>query len=96
MHNMLYDNQSVWTNVGDFQPFLIDYAGQIGLDISRFRRDMNGLQVVNIVGEDGRRAAQLKVESTPTIFIDGLFIPNKDLTVEQLRKEINQRLSANP
>jgi protein-disulfide isomerase len=96
MHNLLYDNQSVWTNVGDFQPFLIDYAGQIGLDIPRFQRDMNGLQVVNIISEDGRRAVQLRVESTPTVFIDGLYIPNKDLTIEQLRKEINQRLSANP
>src|SRR5262245_37263467 len=91
MHNLLYDNQSVWTSVGDFRPFLIDYAGQIGLDIPRFTRDMNGLQVVNIVSEDTRRAVQLRVESTPTIFIDGLYIPNRDLTIEQLRKEINQR-----
>jgi protein-disulfide isomerase len=96
MHNMLYDNQSVWSQVGDFRPILINFARQIGLDVPRFTRDMDGLQVVTIVSEDTRRGSALGVNSTPTVFINDQLIPNENLTVEGLRKEINQRLPVSP
>ncbi|HEY8460643.1 MAG TPA: thioredoxin domain-containing protein [Blastocatellia bacterium] len=96
MHNLLYENQSTWSPVGDVQPLLLDYARQAGLDIPRFTRDMNGLQVVKIVSEDGRRAEEARVNSTPTVFINNQLIPNEKLTIEELRKEINQRLPVSP
>jgi protein-disulfide isomerase len=96
MHNMLYENQSLWSQVGDFRPILINFARQLGLDVPRFTRDMDGLQVVTIVSEDTRRANELGVNSTPSIFINGQLIPNENLTVEGLRKEINQRLPVSP
>jgi protein-disulfide isomerase len=96
MHNLLYDNQSAWSSVGDFRPFLLDYARQAGLDIPRFMRDMNGIQVMKIVQDDGLRAEAAGVNSTPTLFINGQLVPNENLTVENLRKEINQRLPVNP
>jgi protein-disulfide isomerase len=96
MHNLLYENQTAWSPVGDFRPLLLDYARQAGLDMTRFMRDMNGLQVAQIVSEDSRRAEAAGVNSTPTIFINGQLIPNDKLTVEGLRKEINQRLPVNP
>jgi protein-disulfide isomerase len=96
MHNLLYDNQSVWSQVGDFRPILINFARQIGLDIPRFTRDMDGLQVVSLVSEDTRRANAQGVNSTPTIFINGQMIPNDNSTIEALRKEITQRLPVNP
>lgn len=96
MHNILYENQSVWSQVGDFRPIVINFARQIGLDVPRFTRDMDGLQVVTIVSEDTRRATALGVNSTPTIFINDQLISNENLTVEGLRKEINQRLPVSP
>lgn len=96
MHNMLYDNQSVWSQMGDIRPILINFARQIGLDVPRFTRDMDGLQVVTIVSEDTQRASALGVNSTPTVFINGQLIPNENLTVEGLHKEINQRLPVSP
>lgn len=96
MHNLLYENQSAWSNVGDFRPILINYASQIGLDIPRFTRDIDGLQVMTIVREDTQRANAFKVNSTPTIFINGQLIPNERFTIEGLRKEINQRLPVSP
>jgi protein-disulfide isomerase len=96
MHNVLYENQSVWSEIGDFRPILINFARQIGLDVPRFTRDMDGLQVVTIVSEDTQRASALGVNATPTVFINGQLIPNENLTVEGLRKEINQRLPVSP
>ena len=96
MHDLLYEKQSDWSQVGDFRPILINFARQLGLDVPRFTRDMDGLQVVTVVSDDTKSATLLGVNSTPTIFINGQFIPNENMTVEGLRKEINQRLSVNP
>jgi protein-disulfide isomerase len=92
MHNLLYENQSAWSEVGDFRPVAINFARQIGLDTARFIRDMNGLKVMAIVSADEQRANALGVNSTPTIFIDGRIIEGEDLTLENLRKEINRKL----
>ncbi len=95
MHNLLYENQSLWNEVGDFRPITINFARQLGLDIGRFARDMDGIKVMGVVSADTQRANALGVDSTPTVFMNGQLIPNDHLTVEGLRKEINQRLPAN-
>lgn len=92
MHNLLYENQSAWSEVGDFRPVAINFARQIGLDTTRFMKDMNGLKVMALVSADEQRANALGVNSTPTVFINGRMIESEDLTLENLRKEINQQL----
>jgi protein-disulfide isomerase len=92
MHDKLYDNQGIWSDVGDFRPIALDFARQLGLDVPRFTRDMDGLKVMGIVSSDNQRATALGVDSTPTVFINGQLIPNERLTAEALRKEIAQRL----
>jgi len=84
----------VWSQVGDFRPILINFASQIGLDIPRFTRDIDGLQVMTMVREDTQRGNARGVNSTPTVFINDQLI--SDLTIENLRKEINQRLPVSP
>lgn len=94
MHDKLYENQSIWSDVGDFRPIALNFARQIGLDLAQFTRDMDGLKVMSLVSVDTQRATALGVDSTPTVFINGQLIPNDHLTPEALRKEINQRLPA--
>lgn len=96
MHNLLYENQSVWSEVGDFRPIVLDFARKIGLDLQRFTRDIDGIQVVTLIREDATRGNLLGVNSTPTIFINGQMIANENLTADGLRKEINRRLPVNP
>jgi protein-disulfide isomerase len=96
MHNLLYENQSLWSNVGDFRPILINFARQIGLDIPRFTRDIDGIEVMSLVRDDTRRGGAARVDSTPTVFINGQLIPHGNHTIEGLRKEINQRLPVSP
>src|SRR5215813_11423824 len=68
MHDLLYDTQSAWSQVGDFRPVLINYAHQLGLDVPRFTRDMDGLQVMTLVEADTQRGNAAGVNSTPTVF----------------------------
>ena len=96
MHNMLYEKQSEWSEVGDFRPIVLDFARKIGLDLQRFTRDIDGIQVVTVVSDDMQRGALLGVNGTPTVFINGQLIHSDNFSTEGLRKEINRRLSVNP
>ena len=96
MHNLLYEKQSEWNEVGDFRPIVLEFARKIGLDLPRFTRDIDGLQVVTVVSEDMQRGALLGVNGTPTIFINSQLIHSDNFSTEGLRKEINKRLSVNP
>src|SRR5262249_32671266 len=71
MHNLLYENQSTWSDVGDFRPTAFNYARQLGLDIQRFTQDMDGLKVMTNIESDEQRANGLSVNSTPTVYVDG-------------------------
>lgn len=95
MHNLLYESQSAWSEADDLRPIVVNFARQSGLDVERFVRDMDGARVDAIVSADVRRASSMGVNGTPTVFIDGQLIENEHLTVENLRKEINQRLGIN-
>lgn len=94
MHNLLYDTQKVWSEVDDFSPIAMDYARQIGLDIERFKRDVNSPTVRAQIASDMQRGQSLKVDSTPTLFLNGVQIPNEKYTLEDLRKEMNMRLAS--
>ncbi len=93
MHNLLYDTQKVWSELDDFSPIAMDYAHKIGLDMERFKRDVNSPTVRAQIASDMQRATSLKVDSTPTVFLNGVQIPNEKFTLEELRKEINLRLA---
>jgi protein-disulfide isomerase len=92
MHNLLYESQNAWSEASDLRPIVVNFARQLGLDVERFTRDMDGARVDALVSADVRRANLMGVNATPTLFIDGQLIENEKLTVENLRKEINQRL----
>lgn len=93
MHNMLYESQKLWEETDNLRPIVAGYAGQLGLDVPRFLSDMDSARVDSTVQADIRRADSMKVTGTPTLFVDGQEIKNEDLTTENLRKIIKQRLS---
>ncbi len=92
MHDLLYKNQAEWSREKDPRPMFIDYARQLGLDVNRFVRDMEGTQARSLVANDIQYAQSVGVDSTPTVYIDGRLIPNESLSLEGLRREINRGL----
>ncbi|MBI4580141.1 MAG: thioredoxin domain-containing protein [Planctomycetes bacterium] len=79
MHDLLFEHQNDWKKSRNF----VVYAKQIGLDEAEFRKAMGSSQALARVRADvadgaavGRnesttRRGELKVEGTPTIFVDG-------------------------
>ncbi len=92
MHNLLYENQSAWSEEADPRPIFISYARRIGLDVDRFLRDLGGDKAKSLVASDLQVAQSLGVDSTPTLFINGRLVPNESISGEGLRREINRAL----
>jgi protein-disulfide isomerase len=92
MHNLLYDNQKTWHEQFDVRPTFEGYAKQIGLDLPRFQKDINGDAVAQRIFLDGKRGHSLGVKGTPTVFLNGHEVPFESLPAEKLRVLIQEAL----
>ncbi len=93
MHDLLYQNQATWSEANDLRPIVVNFARQLGLNVDRFVRDMDGEQVNSVISNDVILGQSLNVTGTPTLFVDGQMIQMEDSTPDKLRKTIDQRLS---
>lgn len=94
MHDLLYENQKVWHEEFDARPTFEGYAKRIGLDLERFRRDVSSQVVEQRIFLDGKRAHELGVKGTPTVFLNGRELPFESLAPEKLRAQINAELTS--
>lgn len=92
MHDALYGGQSMWSELDDIRPIVADYARVIGLNAEQFKKDLDSPRVKAAVFADTQRAEALKIDSTPTLLIDGQLLSNDNFTPEKLEAEIAQRL----
>jgi protein-disulfide isomerase len=65
----------------------------LGLDVERFKRDIDSEQVKTRIKTDQERGASLGVNQTPTLYIDGARIPFPSLNEKGLRGVIDATLS---
>ena len=89
MHDLLYREQSVWSKAPDVRVLFNAYAGMLGLNIDRFRKDMESEQAKARVRSDEHQAAALGLANTPTIFINDRRVPPARLNPSGLRIAIN-------
>jgi len=73
------------------QPDLEKYAASIGLDVERFRTDMQSPEAKARIDADRKLGDDLHVKGTPTIFIDGREYDSKVDMGEWLDQEIATR-----
>jgi protein-disulfide isomerase len=92
MHNLIYEHQNDWKKEFDVRPIFEGYAKQIGLDVDRYKRDMNGDLVAQRIFQDGKRGHSLGVKGTPTVFMNGREVPFENLPAEKLRVVIQNEL----
>ncbi|HSB26775.1 MAG TPA: thioredoxin domain-containing protein [Pyrinomonadaceae bacterium] len=93
MHDLLYENQKAWHESFDVRPIFEGYAKQIGLDMNRYQRDLNGEEVAQRILADGKRGHSMGVKGTPTVFLNGKEVPFESLPSEKLRALINLELT---
>jgi NhaA family Na+:H+ antiporter len=67
MHDLLYEQEPPLT-----QAHVFEFAQMLGLDIERFRRDLEAEEIRNRVEEDLSEGKRNGVTGTPTLFVDGM------------------------
>ena len=90
MHDMLYENQKEWHEAFDVRPIFEGYAKKIGLDVERFKTDVNSEPVAQRIFLDGKRGHSLGVKGTPTVFLNGREVPFESLPADKLRVLIKE------
>jgi protein-disulfide isomerase len=93
MHDLIYDNQNVWKDQEDPRPTFTKYARDLGLDLKRFARDLDGPEVQQRIAEDKQRADSLGIEGTPTVLIEGRQLKAEVTTPEGIRRGIDLMLA---
>ena len=94
MHDLLYEHQNDWKDQFDVRPIFEGYAKKIGIDVERYKRDLNGDLVGQRIFQDGRRGHSLGVSGTPTVFINDREVPFENLAADKLRLVIQKELQA--
>lgn len=95
MQNMLFTNQQAWTANPNFKMIWNGYATKLGLDMAKFANDMAGIAAKGRVDADLARGKALSVNSTPTIFLNGVSVDFKDVKVDSLKALIDAELAKN-
>lgn len=80
MHDQLYENQNSWASASNPLPYFDSYARSIGLNISKFNKDMNSSIVNNKINADIAAFDKTGDEkATPTYYLNGKKIDNAKL-----------------
>jgi protein-disulfide isomerase len=70
-----------------------EYAARLGLDVERFKKEMNSAEVKARIQLDQERGASIGVDRTPVLFIEGVQIPFASLDEKELRGVIDAALT---
>jgi protein-disulfide isomerase len=76
MQNKFWEmHDSIFKNQRELSPATFEkYAGEIGLDIKKFKEDLASKALSDRIDEDLSQARKLGVTGTPAFFINGRFL----------------------
>ncbi|MBI2285526.1 thioredoxin domain-containing protein [Candidatus Saccharibacteria bacterium] len=83
MHDKLYQNQNAWASSNNALSLFKQYAQEIGLDVGKFETDYAKKEINDAINADLAAFAKTgQSQATPTFFLDGKYIENRDLSDE--------------
>lgn len=94
MHDWMYREQQSWSTAPNARQMFLQQAQNMGLNVEKFRQDMNSAESKQRIIQDYNRGMSLGVTGTPTLFINGRQVIPDQMTDEGLHALINSALSA--
>lgn len=81
MHDMLFEKQGEWSTgtPTNAKTKVEGYAQTLGLDIAKLNIDINSKEIADKIKSDLNEGKKAKITGTPTIFINGEKVENKDV-----------------
>jgi protein-disulfide isomerase len=96
MQNQLFSNQQTWTSNPNYKQMWKEYAQKLGIDVVKFEADLIGMAAKGRVDADLARGRALNVNSTPTVFVNGISVPFNEMKVDSLKRIIDAELAKAP
>jgi protein-disulfide isomerase len=96
MHDLLYREQEIWSKAVDVRALFENYARTLGLNIARFKKDMEREETKARILLDQQQGRAAGVTSTPTVLINNRLLPPTALNAPGLRKAIAAELRVQP
>ena len=76
MHDLIFQNQSDWSEEKNAAILFAKYAQDIGLDLARFQTDIASDDIKAKIENDYKSGVKAGVDSTPSFFLNGKKIAN--------------------
>lgn len=76
MHNLIFQNQSDWSEEKNAAIIFARYAQDLNLDLARFRADIASDEIKAKIENDYKSGVKVGVNSTPSFFLNGKKITN--------------------
>lgn len=96
MHDLLFEKQDEWANVGDItklESLFDSYASLAGISIEQFNADWTSRDVKDFVAAERLHAVKSGLQGTPSFFLNGKQIQNPS-SVQEFKTQIDAALAA--
>ena len=92
MHDMIFANQTEWSDQRNAKNLFLQYAASLNLDVKKFEDDIDAKEIKDKVQNDYQSGVKFRVNSTPTFFLDGKKLQNPR-TYEEFKGLIEEAIS---
>jgi len=75
MHDMLFENQTIWSGLTSADETFNTYARTLGLDVEKFKTDFNSAEIKTKIEADYQSGAD-QIDGTPTFFLNDKKLQN--------------------
>ena len=89
MHDKIFSDQR-----GMSEAKYLQYAGEIGLDVEKFKKDLKSPAVQKRIKVDTAQASKLGVTGTPAFFVNGRFLSGAQ-PFDSFKRLIDEMLAKN-
>jgi protein-disulfide isomerase len=95
MYALLYRNQQVWSEQSNPITIFQSYAEQLGLNMNQYNIDFASEVINDTINADVAEGTTKGVTGTPTFYINGKKLDNKDISsLEALTSKINEAIAS--
>jgi len=91
MHDLIFQNQSDWSEDKNAAVLFAKYAKDLGLDLARFQTDVASGEIKAKIENDYKSGVKAGVDSTPSFFLNGKKITNPR-NYDEFKNAIEQAL----
>lgn len=91
MHDLIFQNQSDWSEEKNASAIFAKYAQELNLDLARFQTDIASEEIKAKIENDSQSGVKAGVNSTPSFFLNGKKLDNPR-NYDEFKNAIEQAL----